>query len=71
MNFFVFITRKRKENSTALLKANVKVEICCGNQQCDLLETKKLKRKKIFKTLKVVVLGCGVCPCGWGSVSVL
>jgi len=49
----------------------VKVEICCGNQQCDLLETKKLKRKKIFKTLKVVVLGCGVYSCEGGCVSVL
>ena len=32
---------------------------------------KRKKRKNLKKVLKVVVLGCGVCPCGWGSVSVL
>jgi len=31
----------------------------------------KEKRKKFNKFLKVVVLGCGVCPCGWDWVSIL
>ena len=35
MNFF--LTRKAKmKNSRALQMANVKVEICRGNKQCDL-----------------------------------
>ena len=33
---------------------------------------KKGKREKKFKwVFKVVVLDCGVCPCGWDWVSVL
>ena len=38
----------------------MKVEICRGHKQCDLQEK---------KVLKVVLLGCGVCPHGTRLVS--
>ena len=36
----------------------MKVEICRGNKQCDLLG-----KKKVLRVL--VPLGCGVCPHEW------
>ena len=43
----------------------MKTEICRRNKQHDL----KQKKKKVLKI--VVLLGCWVCPCGWGWLSVL
>ena len=34
--FFNCNKKNKKENSTALLNASVKVEICWGSKQCDL-----------------------------------
>ena len=64
-----FYNKKNKEeNSTAALRASVKVKICWGNKLI-YKRTKRKKKKKIFlKVLKVKVLGCGVCLCGWGWV---
>ena len=35
-NLKIIKKKKKKENSTALEKTNVKVEICKRNKQCDL-----------------------------------
>ena len=59
-----FNKKSKEENSTALQKAKLNLEICKGNKQCDLQE-----RKKILKV--IVLFDCGVCPCGWGWISVL
>ena len=65
--FFFF---KKTENSTLPQKANVMVEICWGINS--VLYKRERKNKKILKkVLEVVALGCGVCPCGWGCISVL
>ena len=46
------------------------MEICWGINS--VLYKRKRKNKKILKkVLEVVALGCGVCPCGWGCISVL
>ena len=66
--FFNFYNKKNKEeNSTVPLKSSV---IYWGNKKFDLYEKKK-EKNNLKKVLNVVVLGCGVCPCGWGWVSVL
>ena len=38
-----FYNKNKEENSIALLKVSVKVEICWGNKQCDIQEKKEKK----------------------------
>ena len=64
MNFF-FYKKNKEENFIAPHKANVKVEIYRGSKQYDL------KEEEEEKVLKVIVLGCRVCPYGWGWLGVL
>ena len=72
MNYFFNNKKNEVENSIALLNATRKVEICWGINSVIYKRKKKLKRKKFLKRIfNIIVLGCGVCLCGWGWVSIL
>lgn len=50
-----FLIIFKKVKSTASQKANIEVEVCGGNEQCDFFL--KIKFPKV-----IVLLSCGVCP---------
>ena len=52
------------------------MEICWWNKLWFIRGRKKERKRKKNETgkkriFKIIALGCGVCPCGWGWVSVL
>ena len=46
MNLYIYNKKNKEENSTAQIKASVKVEMCWENKQCDY--KRKNKKGKII-----------------------
>lgn len=58
------LKKKKKEKSITLQKANIKVEVCRRNKNCDLKERKNFPRCLFFLVVEFA-------PSGWAWTSAL